>query len=267
MLQPKGLVRGVKEVRVAAHIMKSHDDANHVRALSSPCIWSHLRKQPSNLIQHISKYTIMAADLVHTIPNASPETAIQISQQAPPLIQATKSYPWPLSLFLSSETQDQWTAVENLFVSCLRTGDDESARKLLDSLIDRFGERNERVMAYSGMYAESKIENEKDFIEVLKEYGEALEENPANIHLQKRRIALLRSKGKLLEATSQLVQLCEVSPTDAEAWSELASIYVQQNMFEQAIFALEEVLLIMPNAWNVSSRGWTYSILKKLMES
>ena len=194
----------------------------------------------------------MAADLAHTIPNASPETAISISQQAPPLIQSTKSYPWPLSLFLSSETQDQWTTVENLFVSCLRTGDDESARKLLDSLIDRFGERNERVMAYSGMYAESKIESDKDFIDVLKEYGEALEENPANMHLQKRRIALLRSKGKIAEATSQLVNLCEVSPTDAEAWAELASIYVQQSMFEQAIFALEEVLLIMPNAWNVS---------------
>jgi Flp pilus assembly protein TadD len=62
---------------------------------------------------------------------------------------------------------------------------------------------------------------------------------------------LLRSKGKIAEATTQLVHLVEISPTDGEAWAELASIYVQQNMFEQAIFALEEILLIMPNAWNV----------------
>jgi Flp pilus assembly protein TadD len=115
-------------------------------------------------------------------------------------------------------------------------------------------------MAYSGMWAESRIDSEKDFVDVLKEYGEALDENPANIHLQKRRIALLKSKGKIAEATSQLVHLVEISPTDAEAWAELATIYVQQNLFEQAVFALEEVLLIMPNAWNVSSKpqdcGW-----------
>lgn len=195
----------------------------------------------------------MALDLAHSLPNTSPETAISMSQKAPPLLKASTSYPWPLSLFLNKESQDQWTTIENLFVSCLRTGDDESARQLLDQLIDRFGEKNERVMAFSGMYAESRIESEKDFIDVLKEYGEALEENPANIHLQKRRIALLRSKGKIPEAVSQLVQLCDASPTDAEAWAELASLYVQMGMWDQAIFALEEVLLIMPNAWNVGS--------------
>jgi tetratricopeptide (TPR) repeat protein len=107
-------------------------------------------------------------------------------------------------------------------------------------------------MALQGMWAESHIENEKDFINVLKGYGEALEADPANIHLQKRRIALLRSMGRTAEATSQLVSLVDVSPTDAEAWAELANIYVQQGLWEQAVFAMEEVLLIMPNAWNVS---------------
>lgn len=194
----------------------------------------------------------MTTDLVHTLPNPSPETALKLSQRAPPLLQSLRTYPWPLSLFLSSETQDQWTTLENLFISCLQTGDDDSARKLLDKLIDRFGETNERVMAYSGMYAESRIDSDKDFIEVLKEYGEALEANPANLHLQKRRVALLRSKGKIVEAVTQLVHLVECSPTDAECWAELASLYVQQGLWEQAVFAMEEVLLIMPNAWNVS---------------
>jgi tetratricopeptide (TPR) repeat protein len=43
-----------------------------------------------------------------------------------------------------------------------------------------------------------------------------------------------------------------MSPTDAEAWAELADLYLSQGLYPQAIFALEEVLVLMPNAWNVS---------------
>lgn len=48
------------------------------------------------------------------------------------------------------------------------------------------------------------------------------------------------------------MQLLDNSPTDAEAWSELSDLYLQQGLYAQAIFSLEEVLLITPNAWNVS---------------
>lgn len=57
---------------------------------------------------------------------------------------------------------------------------------------------------------------------------------------------------QLPEAVTALNKFLEVSPTDAEAWSELADIYLSQGLFPQSIFALEEVLLIAPNAWNVS---------------
>lgn len=50
-----------------------------------------------------------------------------------------------------------------------------------------------------------------------------------------------------------LVQLLGFSPTDAEAWSELADMYWSQGMYPQAIYALEEVLVMAPNAWNVGS--------------
>lgn len=48
-----------------------------------------------------------------------------------------------------------------------------------------------------------------------------------------------------------LVQLLDDSPTDAEAWSELSELYANQGLYRQAIFSLEEVLLVTPNAWNV----------------
>lgn len=49
-----------------------------------------------------------------------------------------------------------------------------------------------------------------------------------------------------------LNKLLDASPIDAEAWAELADLYISQGMYQQGIFALEEVLLIAPNAWNVS---------------
>lgn len=58
--------------------------------------------------------------------------------------------------------------------------------------------------------------------------------------------------GKTTEAIQSLNQLLDTCPTDAEAWSELSDLYVSQGMYQQAIFALEEVLLVTPNAWNVS---------------
>ncbi len=70
--------------------------------------------------------------------------------------------------------------------------------------------------------------------------------------VSKRRIALLKSLNKTTEAISALNQLLDSSPTDAEAWAELSDLYVSQGLYQQAIFALEEVILITPYAWNVS---------------
>ena len=72
----------------------------------------------------------------------------------------------------------------------------------------------------------------------------------------KRRIALLRSMGRYAEAVTALVKFLDAFPTDAEAWCELADLYHSQGMHSQAIFCVEEALLIAPNAWNVRCSQW-----------
>jgi tetratricopeptide (TPR) repeat protein len=57
--------------------------------------------------------------------------------------------------------------------------------------------------------------------------------------------------GNVTEAITQLTGLLSFSPTDGEAWVELSDLYLSQGMVDQAIFCLEEVLLIQPHAWNV----------------
>lgn len=57
--------------------------------------------------------------------------------------------------------------------------------------------------------------------------------------------------GKTMDTVTALTTLLDASPTDAEAWAELADVYLSQGLYAQAIYSLEEVLLITPNAWNV----------------
>jgi tetratricopeptide (TPR) repeat protein len=57
--------------------------------------------------------------------------------------------------------------------------------------------------------------------------------------------------GRTSEAVNALISLLDMSPTDAEAWAELADLYLAQGLYLQAIYAQEEVLVLQPNAWNV----------------
>ncbi|KAF2098946.1 tetratricopeptide repeat protein [Rhizodiscina lignyota] len=198
----------------------------------------------------------MSADLIQPFPSISPSTAVHLSQQAPQILQSSSSLslPYPLSLLTSTETQETWMTYENLLISCLRTGDNEAARRCLDELLSRFGEKNERVMALQGMYEEAVAENDKELGAVMQSYEAVLKEDPTNMPIRKRRVALLRSMGKTNDATAALVELLDASPTDSEAWAELADLYFTQGLYSQAIYSLEEVLLIIPNAWNIHAR-------------
>lgn len=58
--------------------------------------------------------------------------------------------------------------------------------------------------------------------------------------------------SRFTDAISALVEFLDAFPTDAEAWCELSDLYQSQGKTTQAVFSLEEALLIAPNAWNVS---------------
>ncbi|GAB7349575.1 hypothetical protein MBLNU459_g0269t1 [Dothideomycetes sp. NU459] len=185
-----------------------------------------------------------------------PAQTLHLSQQAPQFFasQAPSSLPYPLSLLTNSESQEKWQTYENLLVACLRTGDNDSAHRCLKELTARFGDANERVQALLGLYREATADNDNALAAVLASYDDILKEAPANMPIRKRRAALLRSTGKTADAITALKELLDASPIDAEAWSELADLYFTQSLYPQAVFCLEEVLLITPNAWNIHAR-------------
>ena len=65
--------------------------------------------------------------------------------------------------------------------------------------------------------------------------------------------------GKVDESVTALISLLDFAPTDAEAWSELADLYLSQGLYSQATYALEEVLVLQPNAWNVRTSPPLYT--------
>lgn len=199
----------------------------------------------------------MATSLLEPPTNADPQTSLKLSQSAPTFIQSqtsTLTLPYPLSLFTTSESLEKWSATENLFLATLRTGDNDSAYALLESLTDRFGLENERISALRGLWAEATATTPQELVEVLRNYEEILKEDPSNFAIRKRRCALLRSMGQTEQALQALTNLIDTSPTDAESWSELGEFYVELGMYEQAVWSFEEVVLLMPNAWNMQAK-------------
>ncbi|CAF9924720.1 MAG: hypothetical protein HETSPECPRED_005670 [Heterodermia speciosa] len=182
--------------------------------------------------------------------------ALSLSQQTAQYLQkyTPSRLPIPIPLLSSPESTDLWASYEKLLLSCLRTGDDKSAHECLEKLIQRFGATNERVMGLRGLYQEAIADGDTALEKILREYEEVLEGGSANTPIMKRRIALLRNLGKTNGAIDALVELLDASPTDIEAWSELADLYLSQGFFSQAEYCLEEILLVAPNAWNVHAR-------------
>lgn len=198
----------------------------------------------------------MSAELLRPPGHLSPGEALRLSQQAPTILQKQSAWPvpWPLSLLTTSDAPEKWTIYENLFYACLRTGDDKSASLCLLRLKERFGETNERVMGLVGLFHEANATNDAAVAGILKSYETAISENPTNMVVRKRHVALLKSIGRLGGATSALVDLVDASPIDAEAWTELSDLYLAQGLYQQAIFSLEETLLVTPNAWNIHAK-------------
>ncbi|KAH0605070.1 uncharacterized protein H6S33_005052 [Morchella sextelata] len=181
----------------------------------------------------------------HPSPLRLPQTSQYLSQQAPIFLSSSDS---------SKDTQETWIVYEQLLLSCLRTGDDASAKLCLERLSDRFGRNSPRISALVGLYEEATAKDVRELESVLKGYQDILKEDPTNMPIEKRHIALLTSLNRTEDAIKALTALLNHSPNDAESWSQLSSLYYTQGMYPQAIFCLEEVLLILPNAYNMFAR-------------
>lgn len=204
-----------------------------------------------------------AANLLSPPSSIPPQTALALSQKAPLVLSSSpvSSLPWPLSLLFSRETPESWAIHENLLLSALRTGDEKSAAQILARLESRFGEHNERIIVLRGIYNEATAQSDSDLEKVFEGYEKILREDPTNMSIRKRRVAVLKSLGRINDAITAITVLLENSPTDVEAWAEASELYASQAAWGQAIYCAEEVLLTAPNSWSAHAHVATLHYL------
>lgn len=108
-------------------------------------------------------------------------SALHLSQRAPAILGRDSASKTTLSSSSSSDTAEEYARIEQLFLACIHTGDDQSAKLCLDRLSHRFGHSNERVMGLRGLYQEATAEDNAALEKCLKEYEKILSENPVNV--------------------------------------------------------------------------------------
>lgn len=109
-------------------------------------------------------------------------SALHLSQRAPAILgHDTTSNVNTVSSIPSTDTAEEYGRIEQLFLACLRTGDDQSAKTCLDRLSHRFGPSNERVMGLHGMYQEATAKDNATLGKCLEDYEKILSENSVNL--------------------------------------------------------------------------------------
>lgn len=122
--------------------------------------------------------------LLHPPGHLTPAEALSLSQRAPAVLKELPSSVGASaleSLVSPIESPEVWLSYENLLISCLRTGDLESARECIRRLVKRFGDENDRVMALQGLVKEAEANDDKSLQDVLKNYDDILAKDPTNV--------------------------------------------------------------------------------------
>lgn len=147
--------------------------------------------------------------------------------------------------YLSSLAQDElYSVLEQVAIAAIETARFDLAESCIARLSSRFP-TSQRITALQGML----LEGRGNPLAALQLYDIALETDSTSLILSRRRIACLKTLGgaggaaKVVEALNKHV---DTFYNDPEAWQELAEIYAEQGMYAQSAFALEEVILQVP---------------------
>lgn len=133
---------------------------------------------------------------------------------------------------------DVWTVMEQVFLAAVEIGADDWRDYCFKALTKQFP-ASTRVERLKGIL----LESEGKTAEAKKTYQAILTEKPEDMLTHKRLIALVKGKGKMTEAVEELNKYLDVFSTDAEAWHELAAIYIDAGSMQRAIYCWEELLV------------------------
>ncbi|GAA0138249.1 chaperone [Lithospermum erythrorhizon] len=137
--------------------------------------------------------------------------------------------------------REEWTLYEQVAVAAMDCHSLDVAKDCIKVLQKKFPQ-SRRVERLQAMLLEAKgLWTEAD-----KAYASLLEENTLDQVVHKRRAAMAKAQGNMSLAIEIITKYLEVFMADHEAWRELAEIYVSLQMYKQAAFCYEELILSQP---------------------
>ncbi|XP_042391367.1 ER membrane protein complex subunit 2-like [Zingiber officinale] len=136
---------------------------------------------------------------------------------------------------------EEWTLYEQVAFAAFDCQQHNVAKDCVAVLSKEFP-GSLRVGRLEGML----LEAENSWAEAEKVYARLLEDNPLDQIIYKRKVAIAKAQGDLKVAVDFLNKYLEIFMSDHDAWRELAEIYVSLQMYKQAAFCYEELLLSQP---------------------
>lgn len=137
---------------------------------------------------------------------------------------------------------EKWTVIEQFCLAAIDLHDEKMLKSCLDRLDARFP-GSKRVRLLSIMANQERL---GQFEEANKLYDELIDEDETNTGARKRKIAILISQRKNVEAIRELCDYLKKFMNDQEAWKELCDLYMVEQDYSRAIFCMEELLLSHP---------------------
>jgi tetratricopeptide (TPR) repeat protein len=108
----------------------------------------------------------------------------------------------------------------------------------------RFGD-NWRLHRLLGLFHEIRL----DYKAAAAVYEAGLAKFPNSPELYKRQVAILKSLNAYEQAATVLCNYLETFMCDEESWSELVYIYMYLRKYEEAAFAVSELIVLAPSNW------------------
>jgi tetratricopeptide (TPR) repeat protein len=138
--------------------------------------------------------------------------------------------------------EEKWTVVEQFCMAGIDLHDDEIIEACLVKLNKQFP-KSKRVKLLNIM---ALCERTGEFDEAIRRYNEMINEDETNAGARKRKIAVLISQRKNIDAIRDLCDYLKIFMNDQEAWKELCELYMLEQDYQKAIFCMEELLLSHP---------------------
>ncbi|KAI8555936.1 hypothetical protein RHMOL_Rhmol05G0214500 [Rhododendron molle] len=141
----------------------------------------------------------------------------------------------------SSLGPEEWTLYEQVAIAAMDCQCLDVAKDCIKVLQKRFP-GSKRVGKLEAMILEAK----GSWAEAEKAYSSLLEDNPLDQVILKRTATMEKAQGNLSGAVELLNKYLEIYMADQDAWRELGEIYVSLQMYKQAAFCYEELILSQP---------------------